>query len=69
MGLRQSAAFANFINTAHARTDGAVRYEIISYGNASPLLEYPPTPVGLSASAWNEIASSNNRVDISLYSE
>ena len=69
MGLRQSAAFANFINTARARTDGAVRYEIISYGNASPLLDYPPTPVGLSASAWNEIASSNNRIDISLYPE
>jgi CheY-like chemotaxis protein len=69
MGLRQSAAFANFINTVLARTDGAVRYEIISYGNASPLLEYPPTPVGLSASAWNEIASGNNRVDISLYPE
>ena len=69
IGLRQSAAFANFINTARARTDGAMRYEIISYGNASPLLEYPPTPVGLSASAWNEIASSNNRVDISLYPE
>ena len=69
IGLRQSAAFANFINTARARTDGAMRYEIISYGNASPLRDYPPTPVGLSASAWNEIASSNNRVDISLYPE
>ena len=67
IGLRQSAAFANFINTARARTDGAMRYEIISYGNASPLLDYPPTPTGLSASAWNEIASNNNRVDISLY--
>ena len=67
MGLRQSAAFANFINTARARTEGAVRYEIISYGNASPLLDYPPTPAGLTASAWNEIAASNNRVDITLY--
>ena len=69
MGLRQSAAFANFINTARARTEGAVRYEIISYGNSSPLLEYPAVPDGLTAAAWNEIASNNNRVDISLYPE
>jgi CheY-like chemotaxis protein len=69
MGLRQSAAFANFINSARARTEGAVRYEIISYGNSSPLLDYPPGPDGLTAAAWNEIASNNNRVDISLYPE
>jgi CheY-like chemotaxis protein len=69
MGLRQSAAFANFINTARARTEGAVRYEIISYGNSSPLLDYPTTSAGLTASAWNDIARSNNRVEISLYPE
>ena len=69
IGLRQSAAFANFVNSARARTAGAIRYEIISYGNSSPLLEYPPTPAGLSAAAWNEIAENNNRVDISLYPE
>lgn len=69
MGLRQSAAFANFINTARARTEGTVRYEIISYGNSSPLLDYPPAPDGLTAAAWNEIAANNNRVGISLYPE
>jgi len=69
MGLRQSAAFANYVNTARARSDGAVRYEIISYGNSSPLLDYPASPAGLTASAWNDIAASNNRVDISLYPE
>ncbi len=69
MGLRQTAAFANFVNAARARTDGAIRYEIISYGNTNPLLDYPPTPAGLSAAAWNEIAANNNRVDISLYPE
>jgi CheY-like chemotaxis protein len=69
MGLRQSAAFANFINTARARTEGAVRYEVISYGNTNPPLDYPPTTAGLSAAAWNEIAARNNRVDISLYPE
>jgi CheY-like chemotaxis protein len=69
MGLRQSTAFANFINSADARTTGAIRYEIISYGNSSPLMEYPPTPEGVSAAAWNEIAANNNRVDISLFPE
>lgn len=69
MGLRQSAGFANFINTARARTEGTVRYEIVSYGNSDPLLDYPANPAGLTASAWNEIAESNNRVDISLYPE
>jgi CheY-like chemotaxis protein len=69
MGLRQTPAFANFINAARARSEGTIRYEIISYGNSSPLLDYPPTPEGLSAAAWNEIAASNNRVDISLYPE
>ncbi len=69
MGLRQSAAFANFINAARARTEGTVRYEIVSYGNSDPLLEYPANPAGLAAAAWNEIAASNNRVDISLYPE
>ncbi len=69
MGLRQTAAFANFINAARARTEGAIRYEIISYGNSSPLLDYPATTAGITASAWNEVAASNNRVDISLYPE
>ena len=69
MGLRQSTAFANFINTARTRTEGAVRYEIISYGNSSPMLDYPPVPDGMTAATWNEIASNNNRVDISLYPE
>jgi CheY-like chemotaxis protein len=69
MGLRQTAAFANFVNAARARTEGAIRYEIISYGNSSPLRDYPPAMAGISAAAWNEIAASNNRVDISLYPE
>lgn len=66
MGLRQSVAFANFISLTGERTNGAIRYEIISFGNSNPLLDYPATPVGVSASAWNDIAASNNRVDISV---
>ena len=67
MGLRQSVAFANFISLSGERTDGGVRYEIISFGNSNPLLDYPATPVDLTAAAWNEIAASNNRVDISIF--
>jgi hypothetical protein len=69
IGLRQSASFASFINSARARTEGAIRYEIISYGNSSPLLDYPATVSGLSAAEWNEIAANNNRVNISLFPE
>ena len=69
IGLRQSASFASFINSARARTEGAIRYEIISYGNSSPLLDYPATVSSLSAGEWNEIAANNNRVNISLFPE
>jgi hypothetical protein len=66
-GLQQSAAFANFINLAGERTGGRIRYEIISMGNTNPLMNYPVSSTGTTASVWNEIAASNNRVDVSLY--
>ena len=65
LGMQQSVAFANFINGAEARTDGQIRYAIVSRGNAEPLLAYPST-AGVSAGAWNEIAQANNRVEITL---
>lgn len=67
MGLRQSVAFANFIDLADERDGGRIRYEIVSQGNSRPLLEYPASATGLSASFWNDLAASNNRVDISFY--
>ena len=67
LGMRQSVAFASFINLTGFRTGGAIRFEIISLGNSKPLLDYPATAVGISASAWNEIAASNNRVEITLF--
>lgn len=66
-GLQQSAAFANFMDLADDRTDGRIRYEIVSMGNTNPLMNYPASSAGTTASAWNEIAASNNRVDVSLY--
>jgi len=67
LGLRQSVAFANFINLADERTGGRIRFEIISLGNTSPLMSYPAAATGVTASAWNEIAASNNRVDVSIF--
>ena len=66
MGLRQSVPFANFIYQAGDRTDGAIRYEIISLGNSSPLRGYPLVTPDVTAAEWNQIAASNNRVEISL---
>ncbi|MGI9234604.1 MAG: response regulator [Woeseiaceae bacterium] len=67
LGLRQSVAFANFINQSGERDGGNFRYEIISFGNSRPLLDYPSLTVGVSSSDWNRIAENNNRVEISLY--
>lgn len=65
LGMRQSVAFANFVNVAEERTDGQIRYVITSKGNAEPLLEYPAT-TDVTAATWNEIALANNRVEITL---
>lgn len=69
LGLRQSVAFANFVNTTNDRSGGRIRYEIVSLGSSDPLLDYPATTAGLAAGAWNEIASSNNRVEVSLLAD
>jgi len=66
MGLGQSTAFANFIQLAEERFGGRIRYEIVSLGNSAPLLDYPVTIDGVSASDWNLIAAANNRVEISI---
>ena len=67
LGLRQSVAFANFLRIADSRTGGAIQFEIVSLGNTVPLLEYPADTSGVSAAIWNEIAASNNRVEVSLF--
>jgi CheY-like chemotaxis protein len=65
LGLRQSVAFANFVNVAEERTDGQIRYQIASRGNTQPLLAYPASS-DVTAGSWNEIALANNRVQITL---
>jgi len=66
LGLEQSVGFANFIRLAGERSGGRLRYEIVSLGNADPLMPYPQSVDGLTASAWNRIAAANNRVEISV---
>jgi hypothetical protein len=69
LGLRQSVAFANFIRLADVRSAGRIRYEIISSGNADPLMGYPTSADNVNAATWNEIAARNNRVEISLLAD
>jgi CheY-like chemotaxis protein len=65
-GARQSVAFASFINIVEEQTDGQIRYSVVSRGNGQPLLAYPPPVSGVTAGEWNQIASANNRVEITL---
>ena len=67
LGLEQSVAFANFIRLADERSAGRIRYEIISLGNADPLMDYPATNAGVTAGAWNRIAAANQRVEVTLF--
>ncbi len=66
LGLRQSVGFANFVNVSGAQTQGRIRFEIVSVGNAEPAVRYPDSFTGLSAGDWNEIAAANNRVLVSI---
>jgi hypothetical protein len=61
---RESVAFANFLGTRPG--DAAVRIEIVSHGNSSPTVPYPPGPQGLTAGDWNVVARQNNRVNVTL---
>ncbi len=66
-GLRQSVAFANFINLARERSNGRIRYEINTFSQDVPRVSYPARTDAVTAAEWNDIAASNNRVDVSIY--
>lgn len=66
MGLQQSVAFANFVNTVDVESGGTIRVNIFSRGNTEPLIPYPLSMPGITAGFWNEIAAQNNRVEISI---
>ena len=67
MGLQQSVAFANFVNTVREETGGTIQIIIFSRGNNEPLIPYPIATSGVTADFWNEIAAQNNRVEINIY--
>lgn len=67
IGHRQSVAFANFIATTDERTGGKIRFQIVSSGNSNPLLNYPGAAESVTAATWNDIAASNNRVEVTLH--
>ena len=69
LGLQQSVSFANFIAINNGLADRRILYEVVSHGDATPLIEYPISPVGIGAGVWNDIAATNNRVEISIYPE
>ncbi len=66
LGLRQSVAFANFIRLADERSNGRIRYDIVSLGNSDPAMPYPTSVANVTAGTWNAIAARNNRVEISV---
>jgi len=66
MGLQQSVAFANFVNTVREDTGGTIQIIILSRGNSEPVIPYPITMTGLTADFWNAIAARNNRVEINI---
>ena len=65
LGMRQSVAFANFVNVSEERTDGQIRFVVMTLGNTDPVLQYPAT-TDVSAGTWNDVALANNRVEIRL---
>lgn len=66
LGMRQSVAFANFVNITEEDTAGRIRYVVVSRGNSAPAMPYPPVASAVSAGAWNDVALANNRVEITL---
>ena len=66
-GSRQSVAFADYVSSSEQRTAGSIRFEFVSLGNAEPAVGYPESGSGITAGIWNEIASLNNRVVVSLF--
>ncbi len=67
MGLQQSVAFANFVNTVREETGETIQIIIFSRGSNEPFIPYPISTPGITAEFWNEIAAQNNRVEISIY--
>ncbi|MGH8503474.1 MAG: response regulator [Gammaproteobacteria bacterium] len=62
----QSLAFANFLSSSPLLDNDGINVQIVSHGQARPLLNYPARASLRNAGAWNRIARRNNRVEITL---
>jgi hypothetical protein len=64
----QSVAFANYMNVELARSGGELEILLFSSGFNDPLIPYPSIYEVKTVTEWNRIASQNQRVRVSLYS-
>jgi CheY-like chemotaxis protein len=64
----QSVAFANYMNVELARSGGELEILLFSSGFNDPLIPYPSIYEVKTVAEWNQIASQNQRVRVSLYS-
>jgi CheY-like chemotaxis protein len=64
----QSVAFANYMNVELARSGGELEILLFSSGFNDPLVPYPSIYEVKTVAEWNQIASQNQRVRVSLYS-
>jgi CheY-like chemotaxis protein len=67
LGALQTLQFANAL--ALESREGDIRFEIVSHGASQPRSAYPSFTQGLTAGEWNEIAASNQRVEIRILPE
>jgi CheY-like chemotaxis protein len=64
----QSVAFANYMNVELARSGGELEILLFSSGFNDPVIPYPSIYEVKTVEEWNRIASQNQRVRVSLYS-
>ena len=66
IGARQSIAFANFLSTSPLVNNSGISIEIVNHSYSEPRVEYPSRESDITSWEWNRIASTNNRVEVTL---
>lgn len=66
IGARQSIAFANFLSTSPLVNNSGISIDIVNNSYSEPRVEYPSRESDITAWEWNRIASTNNRVEVTL---
>jgi CheY-like chemotaxis protein len=64
----QTVTFANYLNVDAARSGGDIEILLFSSGFSDPIVPYPGRYDVKNAGEWNRIASQNQRIQVSLYS-